>query len=81
MGAACPVGPVGADGVVGVGGGDDPRAERYVLALQLLGIAGAVPAFLVVEHQRHDVHELGCLLDDAPAKFGVLADAFPFLRR
>src|SRR5438128_11624926 len=36
--------------VEGVGDEDDARAERNVLSVQAVGIAGAVPAFVMVEH-------------------------------
>src|SRR6266540_3840486 len=40
--------------VVGVGHEDDAGPERDLVALQAVGIAGAVPALMVVQHQVGD---------------------------
>ena len=75
------VGSVGADGVVGVGRGDDPCAHGDVVAAQALRVSRAVEVLLVVQHERHEVVKFGRLLDDPLAQHGVLADALPLLRR
>ena len=51
---------VGGHRVERPGDGDDPRAERDLLAVQLLGIAGAVPALVVVENPARDRAERRC---------------------
>ena len=51
------VGAVGGHRVVGVAGEDDARAQRDVLAPQPVGVAQAVPALVLVAHQRQHVAE------------------------
>src|SRR5688500_4014563 len=40
--------------LVGVGNGDDARAERDVLAAQPVGVAGAIEALVVVANDRRE---------------------------
>ena len=73
VGPTRPVGPVGADGVVGVGGGDDPRPQGDAVASQMAWVAGPVVALLMVQDQRHDVGQLRRLLHDLLAENGMPA--------
>ena len=58
---------VAGDRVVGVGDGDDARAERDVVALEPVGVARAVVALVVVAHHRADPRQQLDVGDDAVA--------------
>ena len=64
-----------------VGDVDDPRAERDLLALQAVGIAGAVEALVVVADRRNGVAEEAEPVDDAGALVGVALHQRPLLLR
>ena len=71
--AGRPVGAAADDGVEGVGERDDAGAERDALALQAVGIAGAVPALVVVADDGREVARHAQRVADALADLGVLA--------
>ena len=60
---------------------DDPRAERDVLAQSRLGVAGAVPALVVVPDRRHGVVEEAEPVDDPRALVGVPLHQRPLVGR
>src|SRR5215510_8379044 len=47
------IGAVERHGVEGIGDGEDAGAQRDLLALEAERVAGAVPALVVVVHDRH----------------------------
>src|SRR3989344_2515355 len=57
FGAGGTVRPGRGHGLVGVDEGHDPGADRDLLAFQARGVAGPVPAFLVVEQDGHERRE------------------------
>ena len=67
--------------MIGVRGGDDAGAQGDLVAAQPVRVARPVVMLLVMEHQRHDVHQFGRLFDDPFSQDRVLADAVPLLRR
>src|SRR5205823_14312927 len=38
---------------------DDPRAQRNVRSFQTVGVASAIPVFVVMSYEGHDVPQLG----------------------
>src|SRR5581483_11757619 len=73
-------GPGGGHDLVGVGDGQDPPAERDVLAGQALGIAVAVPALVVLADRAGPRPEPGVeRLDDVGALLGVAPQRGPLL--
>ena len=63
--------------VVGVAGEDDPAADRDRRAGEAVRVAAAVPALVLVAHERGDRLELGRAAQDALADHGVLAHDRP----
>ena len=74
------VGAIGSDGVVGVGDGDDARAERNILSGAAFGIAGAIEHFVVMQHHVADVGQRVQRLEKPIAEAHVLLHQFPFRR-
>ena len=70
---AGPVRPAADDGVVGIGERDDAGTQRDGLAAQAIGVAGAVPALVVVADDRREVARQSQRVADALADLGVLA--------
>src|ERR1700724_470614 len=61
------VDPVGDHGFKGIGDSDDARAERDLLALEALGISGAVEFLMVMADQRRDMMQALDRTDDIGA--------------
>ena len=68
------VGASGAHGVEGVGQRQDARDEGDVLAGEFCGVAGAVPAFVVMEDALEDEGNGGNTSEDSVADLGMPAD-------
>ena len=65
-----PVRPVLARGLVGLGGGQNPRRRRQVGRLGVAMVAAAVEALVMAEHQRRDRLCLRARAPRAPARRG-----------
>ncbi len=72
------VGAGGAHGVEGIGDADDAAHERDFFAGELVGIAAAVPAFVVIEHAGDDVLQLADVAEDLGADGGMFFDGVEF---
>ena len=79
-GSGGPVRPVVDDRVVGVDQADDPRPDRDPLAAQAVRIARAVPALVVVAHDRGELRGGRERLADPLADERVEAHLGPLLR-
>ena len=71
------VGPRGDHRVVGVAGEDDARGDRDRGAGEAVGVAAAVPALVLVAHDRREVPELRGAPQDPLADHGVLGHHAP----
>ncbi len=56
-GAAFFVAAVAGDGVVGIGDGDDARAERNIFSRQCLRVSGSIEKFVMVQDHAADARE------------------------
>src|SRR5208282_3199920 len=65
------VGALGGDGVVGIGDGDDARAQGDLVAGEAIGIAGAIVKFVMVANHFADAVHGGEGLENFRAEFGV----------
>ncbi len=74
-----PVGPRAGHRLQRVAGGDDPRAERDLVAGEAVGVALAVPALVAGAHERRDGLQRRRRADDALPDDGVLLDDRPLV--
>lgn len=64
----------GGHGIVGVSDGDDARVDRNGIALDAVGIAGAVVALMMPARADLELWEFGDIVEDVVADDGVLLD-------
>src|SRR6266481_4572839 len=78
--AALLVSAVAGDGVVGVGDGDNARAERDLFADETVGVARAIEEFMMVQNHLANVSERSEGLENLRAELNVRLHGFPFIR-
>src|SRR5882762_10297485 len=77
-GAALFVTAVAGNGVVGIGDGDDARAERNLFAGEGFGVAGAIEKFVMVQNHFTDAGERNERLQKFSAEGDVSLHGVPF---
>ena len=73
--------PVGSQGVQKIDRGENACANRNLFALQAVGIAGAIPLFVVGPHDRHHRIREAHALQNLRPHHGVDFHLFEFFRR
>src|ERR1700676_1256337 len=68
---------VAGDGVVGIGHGDDARAERNAFAGESIGITGAIEEFVMMENHLANARERNEGVQNLCSKFPVGLHGFP----
>ena len=72
------VAAVAGDGVVGIGDGDDARAEGNTFVGKRLGITGAIEKFVVVQDHKANARERCERLEKFSPEIYVRLHGFPF---